>query len=132
GPFPDSHSLNLGMPGMHGAVAAVGALQQADLLITLGARFDDRVTGKLESFAPEASVIHVDVDPTELSKNRLADVPIVGSLGQILPVLHTAVKDVFSKRGAPNLTEWWRQLNRLRDAYPLGWTKPEDGGIAPQ
>lgn len=132
GAFPDSHSLNLGMPGMHGAVAAVGALQQADLLITLGARFDDRVTGKLESFAPEAKVIHVDVDPKELSKNRLADVPIPGSLDQVLPELHTAVKDIFSKRGRPQLHGWWRQLNRLQEAYPLGWTKPEDGGIAPQ
>ncbi|HEY4558405.1 MAG TPA: acetolactate synthase large subunit [Enteractinococcus sp.] len=132
GAFPDSHSLNLGMPGMHGVVAAVGALQQADLLITLGARFDDRVTGKLESFAPEAKVIHVDVDPKELSKNRLADVPIPGSLDQVLPELHTAVKDIFSKRGRPQLHGWWRQLNRLQEAYPLGWTKPEDGGIAPQ
>lgn len=132
GAFPDSHSLNLGMPGMHGAVAAVGALQQADLLITLGARFDDRVTGKLESFAPDAKVIHVDVDPKELSKNRLADVPIPDSLDQVLPELHTAVKDIFSKRGKPQLHGWWRQLNRLQEAYPLGWTKPEDGGIAPQ
>lgn len=132
GAFPDSDSLNLGMPGMHGAVAAVGALQQADLLITLGARFDDRVTGKLESFAPEARVIHIDVDPAELSKNRLADVPILGSLEQVLPELHTAVKDVFSKYGTPKLEEWWHQLNRLRKAYPLGWTTPDDGGIAPQ
>lgn len=132
GAFPDSDRLNLGMPGMHGAVAAVGALQQADLLITLGARFDDRVTGKLESFAPDARVIHVDVDPAELSKNRLADVPILGSLDQVLPELHTTVKDVFSQYGAPKLEDWWLQLNRLRNAYPLGWTTPEDGGIAPQ
>lgn len=132
GAFPDSHDLNLGMPGMHGAVAAVGALQQADLLIALGARFDDRVTGKLDSFAPDADVIHVDVDPTELSKNRLADVPIVGSLAQVLPELQTAVQDVFGRRGAPALEAWWRQLNRLRNDYPLGWTQPEDDGIAPQ
>ncbi len=80
GAIPDSHELNYGMPGMHGSVAAVGALQRSDLLITLGARFDDRVTGKLDSFAPDAKVIHADIDPAEISKNRVADVPIVGDL----------------------------------------------------
>ena len=78
GGFPGSHRQNLGMPGMHGTVAAVGALQKSDLLVTLGARFDDRVTGKLDSFAPGAAVVHADIDPAEISKNRRADVPIVG------------------------------------------------------
>ena len=75
GVFPDSHPQNMGMPGMHGTVAAVGALQRSDLLISLGIRFDDRVTGKLSTFAPLAKVIHADIDPAEISKNRQADVP---------------------------------------------------------
>src|ERR1700760_4969120 len=84
GAFPDSHHLHLGMPGMHGTVAAVGALQKSDLLICLGARFDDRVTGKLSSFAPGAKVIHADIDPAEIGKNRVADVPIVGDVRNVL------------------------------------------------
>ncbi|GAA1454261.1 acetolactate synthase large subunit [Nesterenkonia lacusekhoensis] len=132
GAFPDSHELNVGMPGMHGAVSAVAALQKADLLITLGARFDDRVTGQLDSFAPEAKVIHADVDPAEISKNRSADVPIVGSLKEIVPELKVAYEDVTAQAGEPDLSPWWRQLSRIRDTYPLGWTPPEDGNIAPQ
>ncbi|NLS10201.1 acetolactate synthase large subunit [Nesterenkonia sp. MY13] len=132
GAFPDSHPLNVGMPGMHGSVSAVAALQQSDLLITLGARFDDRVTGQLESFAPEAKVIHADIDPAEISKNRYADVPIVGSLKEIIPELATAVEDVFSNQERPDLGPWWTRLNRLVETYPLGWTEPEDGAIAPQ
>lgn len=132
GAFPDSHELNVGMPGMHGAVSAVAALQKADLLITLGARFDDRVTGQLDSFAPEAKVIHADVDPAEISKNRPADVPIVGSLKEIVPELKVAYEDVTAQAGKPDLSPWWRQLSRIRDTYPLGWTPPEDGNIAPQ
>ena len=78
------HRLHLGMPGMHGTVSAVGALQRSDLLIALGARFDDRVTGKLDTFAPDAKVIHADIDPAEISKNRIADVPIVGDARQVI------------------------------------------------
>ncbi|WP_150460102.1 acetolactate synthase large subunit [Nesterenkonia ebinurensis] len=132
GAFPDSHRLNVGMPGMHGSVSAVAALQQSDLLITLGARFDDRVTGQLDSFAPEAKVIHADVDPAEISKNRFADVPIVGSLKSIIPELTTAVQEVFASTDRPDLNPWWTRLNRLVSTYPLGWTEPEDGAIAPQ
>ncbi|MGO1522626.1 MAG: acetolactate synthase large subunit [Nesterenkonia sp.] len=132
GAFPDSHPLNVGMPGMHGSVSAVAALQQADLLITLGARFDDRVTGQLESFAPEAKVIHADVDPAEISKNRFADVPIVGSLESIIPDLTAAVREAFAAEGQPDLDSWWARLQRLIETYPLGWTAPEDGQIAPQ
>ncbi|MDZ5078084.1 acetolactate synthase large subunit [Nesterenkonia sp. HG001] len=132
GAFPDSHDLNVGMPGMHGTVSAVAALQRADLLITLGARFDDRVTGQLDSFAPDAKVIHADVDPAEISKNRLADVPIVGSLKEIIPELDAALTDLFEKEGRTDIEGWWRQLRRLRETYPLGWTEPEDGAIAPQ
>ncbi len=132
GAFPDSHELNVGMPGMHGTVSAVAALQKADLLIALGARFDDRVTGQLDTFAPEAKVIHADVDPAEISKNRAADVPIVGSLKEIVPELQNAYQDLCAAQGEPDLTAWWQQLNRIRETYPLGWTEPEDGNIAPQ
>ncbi|MET4003473.1 MULTISPECIES: acetolactate synthase large subunit [Arthrobacter] len=132
GAFPDSHDLHVGMPGMHGTVSAVTALQQSDLLITLGARFDDRVTGVLSSFAPHAKVIHADIDPAEISKNRTADVPIVGSLKEIIPDLVTAVKAEFESGGTPNLSDWWAFLGNLRDTYPLGWTEPEDGLMSPQ
>ena len=88
GAFPSSHPQNMGMPGMHGKVAAVGALQKADLLVTLGARFDDRVTGRLDSFAPEAAVVHADIDPAEISKNRHAEVPIVGDCREVIIELH--------------------------------------------
>ncbi len=84
GAFPDSHPQHLGMPGMHGTVAAVAALQRSDLIIALGARFDDRVTGRLDSFAPEAKVIHADIDPAEIGKNRNADVPIVGDIKAVI------------------------------------------------
>ncbi|MDO5865272.1 MULTISPECIES: acetolactate synthase large subunit [Paenarthrobacter] len=132
GAFPDSHPQHVGMPGMHGAVSAVTALQQADLLITLGARFDDRVTGVLKTFAPTAKVIHADIDPAEISKNRTADVPIVGSVKEIIPELTEAVKARFEQVGTPDLGSWWAFLNNLRDTYPLGWTEPEDGLTAPQ
>jgi len=132
GAFPDSHPQHVGMPGMHGAVSAVTALQQADLLITLGARFDDRVTGVLKTFAPFAKVIHADIDPAEISKNRTADVPIVGSVKEIIPELTEAVKAQFEQSGTPDLDSWWAFLGNLRDTYPLGWTEPEDGLSAPQ
>jgi acetolactate synthase I/II/III large subunit len=115
GAFPDSHPLNYGMPGMHGTVASVGALQQADLLITLGARFDDRVTGKLDSFAPGAKVIHADIDPAEISKNRLADVPIVGDLKEVLTELNAALRD----SAIPDVTAWVRYLDGLRSRYEV-------------
>ena len=130
GVFPDSHRQNLGMPGMHGTVPAVYAMQQADLLITLGARFDDRVTGVLESFAPNARVIHADVDPAEISKNRAADVPIVGDLATVIPDLTEALRlDVES---LPDLSDWWTLLDGVRETYPLGWTQTDDGLLSPQ
>ncbi|HBH59272.1 MAG TPA: acetolactate synthase large subunit [Arthrobacter bacterium] len=132
GVFPDSHPQHVGMPGMHGTVSAVTALQQSDLLITLGARFDDRVTGILKSFAPHAKVIHADIDPAEISKNRAADVPIVGSVKEIIPELTEAVRSQFESAGTPDLTTWWAFLNNLKETYPLGWTEPEDGLSAPQ
>ncbi len=131
GAFPDSHNLHLGMPGMHGTVAAVTALQKSDLLITLGARFDDRVTGKLSSFAVNAKVIHADIDPAEIGKNRFADVPIIGDLAHTLNVLIPALQAEF-KKNKPDLTVWWRQMSSLRATYPLGYDKPADGSVSPQ
>ncbi|GAA3670694.1 acetolactate synthase large subunit [Arthrobacter ginkgonis] len=132
GAFPDSHQQHVGMPGMHGSVSAVTALQQSDLLITLGARFDDRVTGVLSTFAPFAKVIHADIDPAEISKNRTADIPIVGSVKEIIPELADACRTRFAEDGAPRLDEWWAMLNRLRETYPIGFTQPADGLSAPQ
>lgn len=132
GAFPDSHPQHLGMPGMHGTVAAVGALQQADLLITLGARFDDRVTGKLASFAPKAAVIHADIDPAEIGKNRHADIPIVGDVAEVIPELITALQAEMDQGVRGDYEGWWVQLNRLRETYPLGYDLPEDGSLSPQ
>ncbi len=131
GAFPDSHNQHLGMPGMHGTVAAVTGLQKADLLITLGARFDDRVTGKLSTFAPNAKIIHADIDPAEIGKNRYADVPIIGDLGPIIRALIPAVKAEFAKNKA-DITQWWKQMNSLRQKYPLGYNEPSDGSLSPQ
>lgn len=131
GAFPDSHPQHLGMPGMHGTVAAVTALQKADLLITLGARFDDRVTGKLSTFAVNAKIIHADIDPAEIGKNRYADVPVIGDLGPTIRALIPAVEAEF-KKNKPDLTTWWRQMNSLRSTYPLGYNEPSDGSLSPQ
>ncbi|WP_028476435.1 acetolactate synthase large subunit [Nocardia sp. CNY236] len=134
GAFPDSHRLNMGMPGMHGTVGAVAALQKSDLLITLGARFDDRVTGNLESFAPGAKVIHADIDPAEIGKNRHADVPIVGDCREVIIELIETLKADPTAGEAPllSLDEWLTYLEGLRAAYPLGWTPPTDGSLSPE
>ena len=131
GAFPDSHPLHLGMPGMHGTVAAVTALQKADLLITLGARFDDRVTGKLSTFAVNAKVIHADIDPAEIGKNRFADVAVLGDLKNTISALIPALKSALAKN-QPDLTPWLHQMNSLQAAYPLGYDKPNDGTLSPQ
>ncbi|UCR89121.1 acetolactate synthase large subunit [Mycetocola spongiae] len=131
GAFPDSHELNLGMPGMHGTVPAVLALQESDLLVVLGARFDDRVTGKAELFAPHAKVVHVDIDPAEISKIRVADVPIVGDLKDVLGDL-TAAYTAARAAAEPDLAEWWSYLNGLRAQFPLGFAPTTDGLLAPQ
>ena len=131
GAFPDSHKLHVGMPGMHGSVAAVTSLQKADLLITLGARFDDRVTGKLSTFAPGAKVIHADIDPAEIGKNRTADVPVIGDVRLTMAQLLPAVKAEFAKR-QPDLTAWWKQVDGWRTTYPVGYDMPTDGSLSPQ
>ena len=131
GAFPDSHPLHLGMPGMHGTVAAVTALQKADLLITLGARFDDRVTGKLSSFAVHAKVIHADIDPAEIGKNRFADVAVIGDLAHTITALIPALTAEY-KKSKPDLSPWWKQMSSLRATYPLGYNHPEDGSVSPQ
>jgi acetolactate synthase-1/2/3 large subunit len=132
GAFPDSHVQHMGMPGMHGSVGAVGALQQSDLLITLGARFDDRVTGKLDSFAPRAKVIHIDIDPAEIGKNRTADIPIVSDVREALIQLIPAITAEFDAGRREDLTGWWRTLNNLRETYPIGYEVPDDGSLSPQ
>ncbi len=129
GIFPDSHPLNMGMPGMHGSVAAVGALQRADLLIALGTRFDDRVTGQLSSFAPLAKVIHADIDPAEISKNRTADVPIVGDCKEVIAELITLLRPDDRR---PDVGEWARYLIDLKRRYPTGYDLPADGSLSPQ
>ncbi|GEP46623.1 acetolactate synthase large subunit [Microbacterium saccharophilum] len=131
GAFPDSHPQHLGMPGMHGTVPAVLALQEADLLIALGARFDDRVTGKAALFAPDAQVVHVDIDPAEISKIRTADVPIVGDLREVLVDLDAAFSGA-TGAAKPDIAEWWSYLDGLRDEFPLGYSQPSDGLMSPQ
>jgi acetolactate synthase-1/2/3 large subunit len=132
GAFPDSHPQHLGMPGMHGAVAAVGALQRSDLIVSLGARFDDRVTGKLDSFAPEAKVVHADIDPAEIGKNRQADIPIVGDCREVIADLIVALQAEHDA-GRRGDYEGWITLNQtLKQRYPLGYDSPDDGSVAPQ
>ena len=128
GAFPDSHELHMGMPGMHGTVSAVGALQKADLLIALGTRFDDRVTGKLSTFAPTARVIHADIDPAEISKNRVADVPIVGDVRDVIAELNGVL------RGAdlPDYSAWVNYLTNLKDKYRDDVEPTHDGQLSPR
>ena len=131
GAFPDSHPQHLGMPGMHGTVPAVLALQESDLLIALGARFDDRVTGKVSEFAPGAKVIHVDIDPAEIGKIRHADVPIVGDVREVLLDLLPAYDEAVAAHPS-DTADWWTRLKTLKSQYPLGYTIPEDGQLSPQ
>ncbi|BBB00387.1 putative acetolactate synthase large subunit [Actinacidiphila reveromycinica] len=132
GAFPDSHPQHVGMPGMHGDVSAVTALQKSDLIVALGARFDDRVTGRLDTFAPHAKVVHADIDPAEISKNRIADVPIVGDAREVLADLIVAVQADHEAGHRGDYTDWWRQLSFWRNTYPLGYEAPDDGSLSPQ
>jgi acetolactate synthase I/II/III large subunit len=131
GAFPDSHRQNLGMPGMHGTVAAVAALQRSDLLIALGTRFDDRVTGMLDSFAPEAKVIHADIDPAEIGKNRHADVPIVGDVKAVITDLIAMLRHD-EIPGNIDMTDWWAYLDDVQSTYPLSYGPQSDGSLSPE
>jgi len=132
GAFPDSHPLCLGMPGMHGNYAAVTAMQRSDLLINLGARFDDRVTGRLDGFAPQAKVIHADIDPAEIGKNRHADVPIVGDARSVVTELARAVLDDNAVHGRVDLGAWRAEVARWSRDYPLRYEQSDDGPVKPQ
>jgi acetolactate synthase-1/2/3 large subunit len=132
GAFPDSHQLHLGMPGMHGAVSAVAALQKCDVMLALGTRFDDRVTGKLSTFAPGATVIHADIDPAEISKNRTADIPVVGDAREIIADLTVAVQAELDAGRRADYAAWWRQCDGWRRTYPLGYEPESDGSLNPQ
>ncbi|GAA2347673.1 acetolactate synthase large subunit [Saccharopolyspora halophila] len=132
GAFPDSHPQHLGMPGMHGTVSAVAAMQRSDLLIALGTRFDDRVTGQLSSFAPDAKVVHADIDPAEISKNRHADVPIVGDCKDVISELLDAYDVASDEQGTSDLGPWWEYLDDARSRFPLGYAEPADGTLSPE
>jgi acetolactate synthase-1/2/3 large subunit len=133
GAFPDSHELGLGMPGMHGNYTAVTAMQKADLLISLGVRFDDRVTGQLSTFAPHAKIIHADIDPAEIGKNRAADVPIVGDAkdvaGQLAKELQARQAEL---GGPPDRSAWLGQLEEWKKRYPYSYRQDDGGPVKPQ
>ena len=131
GAFPDSHPQHLGMPGMHGTVAAVAGLQKSDLIISLGARFDDRVTGNLDSFAPGAKVIHADIDPAEIGKNRAVDVPIVGDCREVLADLIVALQAEQDAGTTGDYEGWVAFVAGVKEQYPLGYDTPAEG-LAPQ
>jgi len=137
GAFPDSHPQHLGMPGMHGHWTAITALQRADLIVALGARFDDRVTGQLASFAPDARVVHVDIDPAEIGKNREPHVPIVGDCRVVLQQVTEEVEAALPEHGGRDAARravdgWWLQLERWRRLHPLRGEQPADGPLKPQ
>ncbi|MEI2764755.1 MAG: acetolactate synthase large subunit [Dermatophilaceae bacterium] len=132
GTVPDAHPLHLGMPGMHGSVAAVTALQKSDLIVALGARFDDRVTGQLSTFAPVAKIVHADIDPAEISKNRTADVPIVGDVKDVIVDLIEVIEaDRAAGAAAPDYTEWHATVTEWQRTYPVGYTEHQ-GALSPQ
>ncbi len=132
GAFPDTHPLALGMPGMHGCYTAVAALQEADLLIALGARFDDRVTGRLADFAPQAKVVHADIDPAEIGKNRAPDVPIVGDVRATLAGLAESLRAEIAADGPPDTGHWLRSIDDWKRRFPLRYTQEPDGPLKPQ
>ncbi|CAN5659298.1 acetolactate synthase large subunit [soil metagenome] len=132
GAFPDDHPLCLGMPGMHGSYAAVTAMQRCDLLIALGARFDDRVTGRLDGFAPAAKIIHADIDPAEIGKNRGADVPIVGDARSVIEELTRAVLLDSSTSGWCDFSAWAEEVSSWSRRWPVAYSQDDDGPIKPQ
>ena len=132
GAFPDSHDLCFGMPGMHGNYTAVTSMQKADLLVALGARFDDRVTGKLAAFAPHAKIVHVDIDPAEIGKNRVADVPIVGDCRDVIGKMAAEIAERQEERGIPDRSQWLGQLREWRERYPYRYDQQSGGPLKPQ
>ena len=134
GAFPDDHPLCLGMPGMHGNYTAVTAMQEADLLVALGSRFDDRVTGKLDGFAPHAKIIHVDIDPAELGKVRRPDVPIVGDCRLVIEDLIKALVALGGADAQPDRTAWKQQLSGWQEKFPLTYEnlEPGEGHVKPK
>jgi len=129
GAFPDDHDLCLGMPGMHGNYTAVTAMQEADLLVALGSRFDDRVTGKLDGFAPDAKIIHVDIDPAELGKVRRPDVPIVGDCRLVIEELVRVIGEQGGEHSQPDRSEWRQRLSGWQEKYPLTYEQSEPGEL---
>jgi acetolactate synthase-1/2/3 large subunit len=132
GAFPDDHHLALGMPGMHGTYTATTAIQKSDVLVAIGARFDDRVTGDVDAFAPGAKVIHVDVDPAEIGKVRNPEIPIVGDARGVLQALLDRLIAVRSGSPAPDRAGWLAELGRWQQDKPLSYDQPEDGPIKTQ
>jgi acetolactate synthase-1/2/3 large subunit len=132
GAFPETSPLCLRMFGMHGSRYANYTIQNSDLIVALGARFDDRVTGKLSTFAPEAKIVHLDVDPAEISKLVTATVPLVGDLKTLLPRLTEEVRKTFAERGRPDLTGWWKRVNEWRERHPLRIKQEGEKYILPQ
>lgn len=132
GAFPDTHPLALGMPGMHGNYAAVAALQEADLIVALGARFDDRVTGDLTKFAPKAKIVHADIDPAEIGKNRAADVPIVGDVRLVLEELVSSYRALVAELGPGDTAAWRSALDGWKQRFPYRYEQRSDGRLKPQ
>ncbi|MEK9172925.1 MAG: biosynthetic-type acetolactate synthase large subunit, partial [Nitrospirota bacterium] len=132
GAFPATHHLSLGMLGMHGSYAANMAVHYSDLVIAIGARFDDRVTGKVSEFCPEAKVIHIDIDPTSIRKNVHVDVPIVGDVKTVLRELNAMLKATPNGHSIEQRKPWWNEVNAWRTKHPMGYTQPPDAKIKPQ
>jgi acetolactate synthase-1/2/3 large subunit len=126
GGFPGSHKLSLGMPGMHGTYYANKAIQEADLVIAVGMRFDDRVTGRTDAFAPHAKVIHVDIDPTSIRKNVRVDIPVVGDARKILGVMHQILKESDKKQWSAVRKKWLKQVEAWKNERPLSYTMSDD------
>ncbi|MEX2554960.1 MAG: acetolactate synthase large subunit [Actinomycetota bacterium] len=132
GGIPDDHELCLGMPGMHGNYTAVTAMQKADLLVSLGVRFDDRVTGKLATFAPDAKIIHADIDPAEIGKNRAVDVPIVGDARSVIHELNEILEAMIEERGLPDYSAWVKTVQGWQKKYPYKYSQTADGPLKPE
>jgi acetolactate synthase-1/2/3 large subunit len=132
GSFPETHPLCLGMFGMHGSRYANYTVQNSDLIIALGARFDDRVTGKLSTFAPEAKVVHLDVDPAEISKLVTATVPLVGDIKLLLPQLLEETRRAFKDHGRPDISAWWKRVHEWQEKHPMKYQQEGKEQLLPQ